>query len=369
MDLAKLIEQKADELGFALFGITGPAPLEYYSIFENWLSRRSFGEMQYLDSPHSRTCRKNPSLLFSGCKSIIVVGLPYGHAKGTVTNLGKVALFAQQPDYHQTIKQKLNALFQYIHHKTNANTQGYVCCDTEPVLEKGLAQRAGLGWIGKNSLLLNQKWGSLFNLGELFLNIELPYSQIEVKDLCLNCNLCIQSCPTNCIESDRTLKADHCISYLTIEHRNSIPKELRPLMDAWIYGCDICQLICPWNQKIFQKMDIQIEKTQKYSEYGPIQGNQFLLENSGLSFMHKRNMRKKVLRNFSICLGNTHQQEAIQPLTKLFNERDAEIRGSVAWALGQILCPQSKELLIQQLKIEGEPAVIEEINQSLQKLN
>ena len=124
MDLAKLIEQKADELGFSLFGITGPAPLENYSIFENWLSRQFYGEMQYLGSPHSRTCRKNPSLLFSGCKSIIVIGLPYSHAKGTVTNPGRIALFAQQPDYHQTINQKLNALFQYIHQKTDANTQG-----------------------------------------------------------------------------------------------------------------------------------------------------------------------------------------------------------------------------------------------------
>ena len=220
-----LIESKAKQLGFSLFGITNPSPLDKFPLFEDWISRNHYGEMQYLASTNSRDLRENPSLLFPDCRSIIVVGLPYGQENIRNTDLGRMALFAQQPDYHETIKTKLVILLKYIVSITDAKTKGLICCDTSPVLEKELGQRAGLGQIGRNSLLISPILGSLFNLGELFLNIELPYTKSSGSDPCTGCQLCVESCPTRCINNDRTLDAEQCISYLTIEHKGIIDRE------------------------------------------------------------------------------------------------------------------------------------------------
>lgn len=368
MNLSFLIEQKARELGFGLFGITHPFPLENYSLFEKWLSKGNFGEMNYLDSQHSRKMRKEPNLLLDDCKSIIVVGLAYDFPKRNLDFTGKIALFAQQPDYHQVIQQKLKSLLRFIQEITDSNTEGLVCCDTKPVLEKELAQRAGLGRIGKNSLLISTEMGSFFNLGELLLNIDLPYSQIKEGDPCGSCELCIQSCPTKCIDLDRTLIADHCISYLTIEHKTIIPMELRPLMDSWMYGCDVCQLVCPWNQKIInERMPYYHDVTgdsQKNNRIDCIQ--QILPEN--VSFLHRKSAWKKIQRNFAICLGNSHLRQAIPVLVPLLKEGEHETRAAAAWALGEIRENESREALQEQLVKEEQIEVRIEIELALQKL-
>lgn len=367
MNISFLIEQKAREIGFDLFGITHPSTMEYFPLFERWLSKINFGEMKYLDSQLSRKMRKDPNLLLDNCKSIIVVGLAYDFSKKKLESACKVAMFAQQPDYHQVIRQKLKSLLKYIQEITDSNTKGIVCCDTAPVLEKELAQRAGLGRIGKNSLLISAEMGSFFNLGELLLNIDLPYSQNNEDDPCGNCELCIQSCPTKCIDLDRTLVADHCISYLTIEHKASIPMELRPLIDSWVYGCDMCQLVCPWNQKMIkEKMpnhQIVTGKSQNKNIFNNI--DQFLLENSTL--LQRRSTKKNVLRNFAIYLGNSHQRQAIPVLVQLFEEKDLKTRAAAAWALGEIREKESREALQGHLTKEEQIEVRFEIERALQK--
>lgn len=367
MNLSFLIEQKARELGFGLFGITHPLTMEYYPLFENWLSKRKFGEMEYLDSQFSRIMRKDPNLLLENCKSIIVVGLAYDFSKKKLESACKFALFAQQPDYHQVIRQKLKSLLKYIQEITDSNTKGLVCCDSAPLLEKELAQRAGLGRIGKNSLLISTEMGSFFNLGELLLTIDLPYSHKKEDDPCGNCELCIQSCPTKCIDLDRTLVADHCISYLTIEHKASISMELRPLMDSWVYGCDKCQLVCPWNKKIIkEKLPNHLivpGKSQNKNIFNNIE--QFLLENATL--LQRRSTKKNVLRNYAICLGNSHLRQAIPVLVQLFEEKELEIRAAAAWALGEIREKESREALHEELVRVEQNEVRIEIQRALQK--
>ena len=368
MNLSFLIEQKARELGFGLFGITHPSTMEYYPLFESWLSRGNFGDMKYLDSQCSRKTRKNPKLLLENCKTIIVVGLAYDFPINNLDSTCKVALFAQQSDYHQVIRHKLKSLLKYIQENTDFNTKGLACCDSAPLLEKELAQRAGLGRIGKNSLLISAEMGSFFNLGELLLNIDLPSSQIKEDDPCGNCELCIQSCPTNCIDLDRTLIADHCIAYLTIEHKTSIPMELRPLMDSWIYGCDVCQLVCPWNQKTFKEKMPDHQKVSGKSQNKNIFKNieQYILEDATLS--QRRFAKKKILRNYAICLGNSHMRQAIPALVQLFEEEELEIRAAAAWALGEIREKESREVLQGVLIKEVQNEIRIEIEHALRKL-
>lgn len=363
IDLSQKIALKATELGFKLFGITSPSPPENYSIFENWLAQKHFGDMQYLNTPSSKDKRRDPTQLFPECKSIISVGLPYDAADNFRSKPWKVARFSQQPDYHQIIREKLSLLLEFIILSTDNKTNGQIYCDTSPILEKEIAQRAGLGKIGKNSLLISSKYGSFFNLGELFLNIELPFSEPNYDNPCIGCNLCLQSCPTSCIGSNSTIKADQCISYLTIEHKSIIPRELRSLMDSWIYGCDICQLVCPWNQNLIHGTSMSpdycehslIRELESFSELW------FFLKMSDGSIISNRGVQQKILRNFAICLGNSHKHEAIFPLKRLFFEEDQEIRTAAAWALGQIPFQESKDFLITELKKEKNQLVIAEI--------
>jgi epoxyqueuosine reductase len=368
VNLSFRIEQKARELGFGLFGITHPSTMENYSLFERWLLKGNFGEMKYLDSQLSRKMREDPGLLMASCKSIIVVGLAYDFNKKNFNSSYKIALFSQQPDYHQVIRQKLKSLLKFIIEITGSTTKGLVCCDTSPVLEKELAQRAGLGRIGKNSLLISAEIGSFFNLGELLLNIDLPYPQIKEDDPCGDCELCIQSCPTKCIDLDRTLAADHCISYLTIEHKAIIPMGLRPVMDSWVYGCDVCQLVCPWNQKIIkEKMPGHQKVTGKIQDEILIKRiEQFLLENEPL--IQRRSTKKNILRNYAICLGNSHQRQTIPVLVQLLEGGELEIRAAAAWALGEIGVMGSREALKGQLLREEQNDVRVEIQYALKKL-
>jgi epoxyqueuosine reductase len=369
IDLANQIKNQAIAAGFKLFGITSPSPLKNINIFKNWLSRKCYGDMHYLDTLSSRDFRKNPKHLFPECKSILVFGLPYERTEYYPNIDYKIAMFAQQTDYHQIIQEKLAKILQYIIGITDANTKGVIFSDSAPVLEKELAQRAGLGQIGKNSLLISPAWGSLFNLGELFLNIEIPCSNPLEKDLCADCQLCIKSCPTGCIGNDRTLTADHCVSYLTIEHKGVIPHDLRPLMDSWIYGCDICQLVCPWNQKHFQMQKKFHKRPEISTENFPSYINLNLLKNRNDQIPSRRSIRKNILRNYAISSGNSRDENAIDLLEEMFQEKEPEIRAAVAWAFGKIKTKRTREILCARLQMENETGVIEEIKLSLESLN
>ena len=364
-DLSNIIQERAFNLGFSLFGITDPSPPVHFALFEKWLSQKHFGEMNYLENQKSREFRKTPILLMPECRSIIVVGLPINPVFfGKNEMFGKIASFALQEDYHLIIRNKLNQLLGFIKDTIGLEMEGNVFCDSSPLLEKELAQRAGLGWIGKNSILISNQSGSFFNLGELLLNIDLSHSQPKNEDLCSNCHLCIDACPTQCIQENHTINAEHCISYLTIEHKGIIDQSLRSKMDSWVFGCDICQMVCPWNKKQFSHFNI----SNTHHTFQSLKDNGFTKERFHSLFGNtpvKRIKLTGILRNYAISMGNSGLREAIPVLELLFSEEDPVLRRYVAWALGKIEDPGIKKLLEKYLLSEKDSTVINEINQAL----
>ena len=244
---SKQIKRKAEELGFSACGITEACKLEKEEKrLKNFLDSNYQGKMGYLENHFEK--RLDPTLLVPGARSIIVVLLnyfPYELQQGRDAPI--ISKYAYGKDYHLVIKEKLQQLFDYINAEI-AITQGRFFTDSAPVLERAWAVQAGLGWIGKNGLLLNKELGSFFFIGELIINLELAYDQPYEKEHCGSCNQCLSACPTQALISPYVLDARKCISYLTIELKDEIPEKYKPLLMRRAFGCDICQDVCPWNQ-------------------------------------------------------------------------------------------------------------------------
>ena len=236
-----LIKAQGFGLGFDLVGITTLGVAETAGAFETWLSAGHAGDMTYL--PRGAAKRRDTRLPFSGATTAIVVGLNYG---GTAPS-GPVARYARGDDYHDVMWGKLNALHAWIEEHVSRDVPGKAYVDTGPVLERDLARKAGLGWFGKNTNLINPKLGSFFFIGALLIDLELQADPPFEADRCGTCTRCLEACPTQAFVAPRVLDATRCISYLTIESRSDIPADLRESVGALIYGCDICQDVCPWN--------------------------------------------------------------------------------------------------------------------------
>lgn len=242
------IKQRAHTYGFDPVGITSLGPVESYDAFESWLAKGYAGEMGYL--PRGAEKRRDTRLPFEGVRSAIVVALDYGGRQPA----GPVARYARGDDYHEIMVDRLEKLHQWLETEHERPVRGKAYVDTGPILERDLAQRAGLGWIGKNTMLINPKKGSFFFLGALFVDLELESDPPFGTDHCGTCTRCIDACPTDAFTEARVMDARRCISYLTIEHRSDIAPELQPLIGDHLYGCDICQDVCPWNQKFSQQL-------------------------------------------------------------------------------------------------------------------
>ncbi|MBC8213550.1 MAG: tRNA epoxyqueuosine(34) reductase QueG [Candidatus Marinimicrobia bacterium] len=243
--LSQNIKHKALDLGFSLVGISKAKLSDKTSErLDDWILNNYHASMKWIENRAEE--RKNIFHYYPQAKSIISVGLNYftGEAKGK----HKISNYAWGDDYHLIVKSKLRELLSYIK-STKKGIDGIVCVDTSPVMEKVVAQNAGLGWIGKNTNLLTKDFGSWVFLGEIILNIELDYNDTTPQNYCGDCTKCIDACPTNALVKPYVLDSNQCISYLTIEHRNEIDLELFDRFNGWIYGCDICQQVCPWNIK------------------------------------------------------------------------------------------------------------------------
>jgi epoxyqueuosine reductase len=245
---SQLIKQKAAEFGFDFCGIAQAEFLEKEAPrLEEWLKRNMQGEMSYMANHFDK--RLNPKLLVEGAKSVISLLLNYfpnqDLAQKNADNF-KISKYAYGEDYHFVMKRKLNELLNFIReHIGEVNGRAFV--DSAPVMDKVWAERSGLGWIGKHSNLINRKIGSFFFIGELIVDLELEYDS-PTGDYCGTCKRCLEACPTEAIVSPYVVDGSKCISYLTIELKNEIPQEFRGKMENWIFGCDICQDVCPWNR-------------------------------------------------------------------------------------------------------------------------
>jgi len=246
-DLSNFIKEKAIETGFDDCGISSVEILQDESLkLKDWLSAKMHADMIWMEKNIEK--RKELDLMVPGAKSVISLVLNYKPSEDLEFNSRyKISKYAYGKDYHQVIKKMLKHLAKEINKKKNISWRSFT--DSAPVFEKSYAQRAGLGWIGKNSSLLNKEFGSFFFLAELVVDIELEYDKLNDFDYCGNCTKCLDSCPTEAINDDRTINSNKCISYHTIENKSDISSSLHKKLNNYIFGCDICQNVCPWNSK------------------------------------------------------------------------------------------------------------------------
>ena len=377
VDLTHAIKEQAKQLGFSLVGVTTSEILPHADVFESWLELGRHGEMTYLGTPRSRECRAHPDLLFPGSRSVLVLGVRYPAPPSQLSNTsnehrpnGKIAAYAWGEDYHHTLPNRLQSLVKSIEKQVGHVVPNRWYADTGPILERELAQRAGLGWIGKNTCLINPHAGSYFLLAEILLGIELEPDPPFVADRCGTCSRCITACPTGCILPDRTLDARRCIAYLTIELKGSIPPEMRSMMDGWVFGCDVCQQVCPWNRFAGTMVDPAYNTNRTISD--PDLVEQMRLQSSEFNqmFRHspiRRAKRRGYLRNIAVALGNLGNLEAVPPLAEaLLGDPDPLVRSHAAWALGQIDSAVARQSLQWAAREEADPQVITEIQSALE---
>ncbi len=247
------IHALAEESGFQLCGVNDLSPLEEVSAYRDWVSSGYHGTMKYLEDPESISMRAAPARFSPGSLSVLVLGAryPVNRVEKPPSGLsGRVSSYAWGKDYHSVLQTSAQTLINRLEKETGQSLSSRIAIDSSPVLEKPLGRHAGLGWQGKNSCLINPAVGSFFFLVNIFLSVDVTGRLEEVPDRCGSCHRCVDACPTGCILPGRVIDARRCISYLTIENKGSIPRDLRSSVGDWLFGCDICQSVCPWNQKV-----------------------------------------------------------------------------------------------------------------------
>ena len=338
-DLKERIKDKTRQLGFTLAGVTTPDPPPHYSTFEHWLAQGRHGTMDYLATKRSRSRRANPREIMPECKSILVLATPYnpplprGEGPGV---RAQVASYAWGKDYHDVLPSRMKELVQFIEEQVGSPVKNRWYTDTGPLLERDLAQRAGIGWIGKNTCLIHPKYGSYFLLSEILLDLELEPDLPFLTDHCGTCMRCIEACPTDCILPDRTIDATRCISYLTIELKDEIPTELRDKMGNWVFGCDICQMVCPWN-RFAEEGDLafgQDSPARSLTEEQSISAEEFNQRFKRTPV--KRAKRRGYLRNVAVALGNTGDMHALPVLQNVLKHEEPLVREHAQWAIEKI---------------------------------
>ncbi len=375
--LHQAIDDEAHRLGFHLIGVTTPDPPPHYAHFINWLEAGYHGQMEYLNNERSRQRRGDPTIILPGCRSILVLGMHYWPAdlfqKTPAGSEGQVAAYAWGLDYHDVFKERLQSLVSFMEQQVGHPVNHRWYTDTGPLLERDLAQRAGLGWVGKNSCLINPHQGSYFLLAEILLDLELAPDHPFTSDHCGSCTRCLEACPTHCILPDRTVDGQRCISYLTIELKGPIPLELRTSIGSWVFGCDVCQQVCPWNQKFApQKGDQAFEPRPGHPQPDLRLELRMTQEEFSQKFKGspvKRARRRGYLRNIAVALGNIKGKESVEDLTAALNyDPEPLVRGHCAWALGEIGGEPALSALQQAVNDEKDQYVLQEIENALRAL-
>ena len=369
--LRQQITAAATALGFDLVGITSAAPLAHGGRLRAWVAQGFAGEMGYMSRNVEK--RLEPSRVLPEVRSIIVLGMNYYTSPAgpeASPGHGWISRYAWGEDYHTVLGDKLQALVACIRAIEGPDMQARWYVDTGPILERELAWRAGLGWPGKNTNLINRQVGSWLFLGAILLDRELVYDT-PAPAHCGTCTRCLIACPTRALVAPGVLDARRCISYLTIELRGSIPRELRPLLGTHIFGCDICQAVCPWNRQAPESSEPAFLPRAGFAapELVPLlrlSDEEFRARFHGSPI--SRAKRRGLLRNVAVALGNLRDLRAFPALQAALYEAEPLIRSHAAWALGRLGGGEARQALQAVLSTERDGDVREEITLALTEL-
>jgi len=341
------IKEQARALGFELVGIAPAAPADDFDRLREWLDQGFAGEMGYMHE-HAQA-RRHPSSILPGVRSVVMLGMNYHPADGSVAErsaakacavqgFGKVARYARGKDYHKILRNRLNQLLCWLQGEV-PHCRGRGVVDTAPLLERDFARRAGLGWLGKNTMLLNKELGSYLFLAALLLDLELQPDPAHETSHCGTCTACLDACPTQAFVGPGVLDARRCISYLTIELKGSIPLPLREPIADWLFGCDICQEVCPWNDKApagqepaFQS-DSNLESVNLVELLG-LSPEEFRTRFRGTALTRAK--RRGLLRNAAVILGNQGDPCALSALERALHDEEPLVREAAEWAIDRI---------------------------------
>ncbi len=339
---SKLVHEVAVECGFDLVGVAGVHPVPDFARFRNWADRGLAGEMRYL-TDHRAEMRGDPESLLPGVRSIICAGLVYNGPEPLSTEFSDIerawiSRYAWGEDYHHVLRWRLESFARKL--RECADFEWRVCVDTAPLLERSLARAAGLGWIGKNTCLINQNLGSWFFLGELLTTMDLE-PDAPPPDRCGTCARCIEACPTDAIvpspDGRFEIDARLCISYLTIELRSSIPEAHRSGMGSNVFGCDICQDVCPWNRRAVEAAGGEFRP----GEFAPSLERLAALGEAEFRALFRdtpvsRAKYRGFLRNVAVAMGNARLERFRDALVKLAANPDALVAEHAQWGLRQL---------------------------------
>ena len=358
------LKQRARKLGFGDCGVCPAVRPPGVAHLDEWLAGGYAGEMNYI--AERREAYDHPRHVLEAARSVVMLTVDYDTSRRVAphTGEGRISRYAWGPtDYHDVARPRLNRLADWLVEKLpQAKVRGVI--DTAPLMEREFAQLAGLGWLGKNTLLLNRDRGSWFFLAALLTDVELAYDAPYETDHCGSCRACLDTCPTDAFPQPYVLDASKCISYLTIELKQQVPSELRTGMGNWLFGCDVCQEVCPWNDRVGGDGDAIFAPQEGHNSIDLI--GLFALDDAAFRERFRqtalwRPRRRGLLRNAALVLGNDPTPEALPALVAGLNDEEPLVRGACAWALGQHDEQEATDALRQRQTIESDAEVLREI--------
>jgi epoxyqueuosine reductase len=373
---AQAVQARAVELGFNLVGITRAEPSPRLDAYLRWIDHNMHGAMGYMAREDRQMRRRDLNVILPAVQSLIMVGLDY-HALHipddilTDPSRGRIAAYAWGFDYHDLMTPRLEALAAWLREVSGQPVAHHVYVDTGAVLERSHAQQAGLGFVGKNTMLIHPRRGSFFFLGEILTDLMFDaYDQPHRETLCGSCTRCQVACPTNAFPKPYVLDARRCISYLTIENKGWIDRDLRPLMGNWVYGCDVCQDVCPFNRFALPTRESAFLPTDVNRAAPPLLD---LLRMDEADFKAHfagspiaRIKRERLVRNACIAAGNWGDERVVPALVDLLRHPSPLVRGHAVWALARIQGESVLSIVMPMLDREGDPQVQDEIHAALQ---
>lgn len=343
--------------------------------FDAWLAEGRHGQLDYM--ARHRELRLDPQVLEPGTQATIIVLKNYHQPLDLLGQQVRIARYAHGDDYHDVLRARLQELGRWIEQRQGLKVNARPVVDSAPLLERAVAALGGLGWVGKNTMLIHREIGSYFFIAQLLVDVALepaPAPPLSA-DHCGSCSRCLDHCPTGALVAPRLLDARRCISYLTIELKGAIPKDLRPLIGDYLFGCDRCQDVCPWNSKASPTQDPQLVARARYEALSPSQLLQMTQEEFSAMFSKsaiKRTKRRGLLRNAAVVMGN---QETLSPeelallLERLSCEPEPLVREHLAWAVGRHADTSTLDALKRIYAQEREPAVLEELALIIERLS